>query len=339
MGRRPVPTPQQLESACTELHTQCGLTWAMETAMVVWENEHRRLSNVLRAIDQHLEFEPDHNMLALPPLQEPGAPCGDACSCCGMRASLLTTSNGTKRFRPAPQCQRRGVLSIPASELRRMDFLQAEIKMQASLATRYAAQRDQCMTAVPHLTAQVALKLPVEQARRLNSKNEYLAACRSGKVYSKRKKMWVQFLRPMLDGTKTLTLRPVFVSQGHSKIVRAGYWHVLEDNSPRRVASRGVCDAIRYTSVERVTWGQIRTDVAMKTRVVRGEGLMAQYSDVEEAFRHLEKSLMKMYRPPGGWQDDDEVFEVRNGLAQRVRDNSLWDLQMFEFHRIFENAT
>ena len=54
-----------------------------------------------------------------------------------------------------------------------------------------------------------------------------------------------------------------------------------------------------------MTWGQIRTDVAMKTRVVRGEGLMAQYSDVEEAFRHLEKSLMKMYRPPGGWQDDD----------------------------------
>ena len=237
-------------------------------------------------------------------------------------------------FNPAVECKRvrigRG--EGLCTDLKHIDIMRAERQLQRSLADQYDSERLQCMAAVPSLEAEVSRLLPLELAHRENSRRE--AAKIQNKVYTDRKKMWSDLIQKMVEGCKTLTLRAIVDPAKHRQR-KIGRWHVLQEPTSHLSSCKGELDAIQYTNIRRVTWQQIRTDPGLRRQVIAGEGLDGQFCDEDAAMEHLISVLRQCYCPRGGFKSDDRLFRVRDREALEPHDSSVWDIERFEFHRIF----
>ena len=298
----------------------------------------RRAQDVLDAINRHEELPCGAvNMLGMPELHQPNMVGTAACACCRVRVDVLSVGdNSSQIFNPSVECQRpligRGEGSC--SNLKFSDIMRAERQLQRSLANQCDAERQECVAAVPALESEVSRLLPLERARRESSRREYQAAKIQHKVYTDRKKMWPELIQKMVQGCKTLTLRAIVDPAKHRQRT-IGRWHVLQEPNSHHPSRIGELDAIQYTNIRRVTWQDIRTDPGLKRQVIAGEGLDGQFADDDAALQHLVSLLLRCYRPRGGWKSDDRLFRVRDGQALEPRDDSVWDIECFEFHRIF----
>ena len=146
--------------------------------------------------------------------------------------------------------------------------------------------------------------------------------------------MWSDLIQKMVEGCKTLTLRAIVDPAKHRQR-KIGRWHVLQEPTSHLSSCKGELDAIQYTNIRRVTWQQIRTDPGLRRQVIAGEGLDGQFSDEDAAMEHLISVLRQCYCPRGGFKSDDRLFRVRDGEALEPHDSSVWDIERFEFHRIF----
>ena len=338
-GRRKPPNASELNVLRGELGRECLRTWSVRMCTVPWVNRMRRAQDVLNAINRHEELPGGAlDMLEVPQLYEPTMVGGAACVCCGVRADVLAAGDGSSQiFNPAVECKRMrmGRGEAPCcSALKLSDIMRAERQLQRSLANQCDAERQECVAAVPALEAEVSRLLPLERARRESSRREYQAAKIQHKVYTDRKKMWPELIQKMVQGCKTLTLRAIVDPAKHRQRT-IGRWHVLQEPYSHRSNKTGELDAIRYTNIRRVTWQDIRTDPGLKRQVIAGEGLDGQFADDDAALQYLVSLLRRCYRPRGGWKSDDRLFHVQDELALEPRDSSVWDIECFEFHRIF----